>query len=1002
MQQAGRSRLPITRVLLAMLVFLGSSPQTMAQSDAVLQAQRVLSERGYDPGPMDGLMGPRTRRVLRDFQIDAGLDATGLLDAATSEALGLARDHETADPETEADGGTSRQADALVSGPQSNGVLIPLVSPTVEDEQPETPEPTGIASNPVSGPSEEEADVTDMARASSQETTLFPRIRAFLTENGLWWPGFFSLVVAYGLFRVVRRGTRKAEVRTDPKSLHFESRASGAALARSADARETAVGTASRHVKEKSAREAPTAPRPVGERSHSEQERIANLAAFRAAADKRAQEAYPAPKSATRWIDLGGTAIVAHGDRHEMSSTSSRWIEPGGTATVAGRNIGGMLYVGPEPRRGDWKREGSPFVVPGLPVAKVGTDFSGESMPYWPSYRNIDPRARATYLDWLAGGRSDERIGPGYVFLYFYGLERRFFVDSPPDEEKRLLVAEVERLLRVYGENHSVQQYLGAFLDAARIVREPAGEAELRFEKSGYELPLGLRVAIGRMAKEKQPLRADWLLGWYVVHPETRLRRAATRAFPELRALFKLIFDDRFPHGLKMRTPKRMIRARYASASGAFDADLRPFLEDIPDISGTSRPLAVAKEIVDEATDALGKYSRFLGRNPQGRDTIEAHALLPERLWPLFPCAEMDDLRRWAEGIIEAGGLSPVERIIERLEGAPPEKIGRRQLTGAADALARLSIGMAPDPRFALRSPKPGEPVVLFRLPEGVTALEDVSEKYRNLLVAIAMGSFVAHADGTIAAKERSALEARIDSGALSGAERARLLANLQWMLAVPPDLALFRRRLKDAPEGVRHELGQVALAMAAADGVINPGEIKTIERLYNAIGLSTDGVYSDLHALTARGEPVTVRPAGEPARDFAIPPPPEPERDGKVVLDAGRVALLMADTARVSSVLGEIFRDDESEDSEEDAPEATGNGFPGLDAPHAAFLGELSSRSRWDEAEFAILAGRFRLMPSGALETLNEWSFDRYGDMLIEEYEGYELNPEIVAEFGH
>ena len=119
----------------------------------------------------------------------------------------------------------------------------------------------------------------------------------------------------------------------------------------------------------------------------------------------------------------------------------------------------------------------------------------------------------------------------------------------------------------------------------------------------------------------------------------------------------------------------------------------------------------------------------------------------------------MEDLRRWAEGVIERGGLSPVEHVIDRLEGVRPEKMGKRQLTGAADALARLSIGMAPDPRFALRSPKLGEPVVLFRLPVGITALEKVSEKYRSILVAIAMGSFIAHADGTIAADERQAIE---------------------------------------------------------------------------------------------------------------------------------------------------------------------------------------------------------------------------------------------------
>ncbi len=682
---------------------------------------------------------------------------------------------------------------------------------------------------------------------------------------------------------------------------------------------------------------------------------------------------------------------------HKNPRRPARWIETGRVVPVAGRNINGMIYLGQEPRRDSWNMAGSGFIDPNLSIAKSGSDYAGDGMPYWPRYSDISPRERATFLDWLASGRSDTRIGPGYVFLFFYGLERRFFVDASDEEEKRLLVEEVERLLAIYGENSSVRRYMTAFLQAARIVLDPTGDAEPRFERSGHELPLGLRVAIGLMAKERHPLSAGWLLGWYATHPETRFRTPAIRAFPEFRALFTLLFNDRFPKGLKIYKPKRLIRARYASASREFDLNLKRYVGDVPDISGTSKPVKIAKEIVDEATDSLDKFSRYLGRNPNGRDTIEAHALMPERLWPLFPCAAMKSLHGWADGVIEAGGLCPVEQVVEQLEGATPDKLGKRRLTGAADALARLSIGMAPDPRFALRSPKLGEPVVLFRLPEGTTAIEDVSEEYRKTLVAIAIGSFVAHADGKLAAKERSALEARIKTVKLSNAEQTRLLANLQWMLSVPPNLVLFRRRLKDVPEHTRHEFGQVTLAMAAVDGVIDPGEIKAIERLYKAIGLRADSIYSDIHAFTTSGEPYTVRKAGAQANDLIIPPPPEP--DSQLVLDVDRVDLLMADTARVSNVLADIFSDNEPEETEEDVVEDLASGFPGLDRQHSEFLGELLTRPHWDEVEFATLADEFRLMQAGAVETLNEWSFERFGDVLIDEYEGYEINPDLTAD---
>ena len=458
-----------------------------------------------------------------------------------------------------------------------------------------------------------------------------------------------------------------------------------------------------------------------------------------------------------------------------------------------------------------------------------------------------------------------------------------------------------------------------------------------------------------------------------------------------------VLFDDKFPAGLKISSPKRLIRASYTAASGEFEADLAKFVGDIPDIARTSRTINLAKKLVETTTSELDKYSRFLGRNPQGRATIEAHALLPERIWPLFPCKEMEHLHEWANGVIEKDGLVEVEQVIKQLEGSIPQKTNKRQLTGAADALARLSIGMAPDPRFALRSPKLGEPVVLFRLPAGITQLEQVSNSYKTLLASIAIGSFVAHADGAIQTKERRALEARIDGAGLADAESVRLHANLAWMLSVPLDLGLLRRRLKDASEDVRRQLGNMALTMAAIDGVIDPQEIKAIERLYKAIGLPTDDIYSNLHAQTATGEPVTVRAAASESRDFSIPA--APRRDSRVELDPDRVATLMADTARVSSVLGEIFEDKTAAEEIEDTLEYSNGLFPGLDAKLAVFLEELLTQSHWDEIDLKSLAGRFQLMQDGALESLNEWSFERFGDALIEEYEGYDLNPDVVAQ---
>ena len=678
--------------------------------------------------------------------------------------------------------------------------------------------------------------------------------------------------------------------------------------------------------------------------------------------------------------------------------TTLKWVNYEQSAVVAGRNIGGMVYLGPDLRQGALSATWKPTIVPTLPVAASGPDITGDGMPYWPSYSEIGPNSRAAYLDWLATGRSDRRYGVGHVFLYFYGLERRFFIDSSGPHERRIIIDEVDRLLQIYGDHRSVRRYFESFLDAAKVSLASDEELKPRFWTAGYELPLGLRVALGRRAGDGLPLNADWALSWYCAHPDYALRTAASRAFPEFQAIFRILFAERYPAGMKIPLPKRTLRAQYQSASSDFEVGLEEHIGAVPDISRITQPLNAARNLVEEATDSLDKYSRFLGRNPNGRGTIEAHALLPERLWEVFPSSEMDSLREWAGKIIGAGGLCPVEAVVERLEGAAPESIGKRQLTDAADALARLSVGLAPDPRFALRSPKRGEPVVLFNLPEGVTRLEAVSGKYKSLLVSVAIGSFVAQADESVSESESNALAAAINRDPdLPEGERSRLKANLRWMMAVRPDLSLLRRHLRNAPCETSHEMGQIALSIAASDGVISGREVAALERLYSAIGLKTDGIYSALHTLSSADDPVTVIPPAEGQPGFAIPPRPDPEN--LLSLDADRVAAVMTNTARVSALLSEIFQDEEREEEPAEELGQAENEFGGLDEKHAAFLGELISRPHWGEEEYRKLARQFRLLPDGAMETVNEWSHERFGDLLIVEDDGYMINIEIKDE---
>jgi len=71
------------------LVLLSTSNVTQAADENVRKAQQMLSDLGYQPGPVDGMFGPSTRKAIEKYQIDNNLPNTGEIDKATAKSLGV-------------------------------------------------------------------------------------------------------------------------------------------------------------------------------------------------------------------------------------------------------------------------------------------------------------------------------------------------------------------------------------------------------------------------------------------------------------------------------------------------------------------------------------------------------------------------------------------------------------------------------------------------------------------------------------------------------------------------------------------------------------------------------------------------------------------------------------------------------------------------------------------------------------------------------------------------
>jgi peptidoglycan hydrolase-like protein with peptidoglycan-binding domain len=66
-------------------------PSAPTRQPFVREAQRALRDLGCDPGPIDGVFGPRTRAALAKYQTSERLPVTGELDALTLERLDVYR-----------------------------------------------------------------------------------------------------------------------------------------------------------------------------------------------------------------------------------------------------------------------------------------------------------------------------------------------------------------------------------------------------------------------------------------------------------------------------------------------------------------------------------------------------------------------------------------------------------------------------------------------------------------------------------------------------------------------------------------------------------------------------------------------------------------------------------------------------------------------------------------------------------------------------------------------
>lgn len=704
-----------------------------------------------------------------------------------------------------------------------------------------------------------------------------------------------------------------------------------------------------------------------------------------------------------------------------------------------------MVWVGSSMAH-QYGRADPALINPTLPVDVAHPDWAAAGVDYWPSYADLTAQQRAAFLAWLSHGRRAPGAAISYVFLFLYGLERRVLDLLNPNSQPTS--AEVAELVQIRdelaglratyavptGSDHpanSFDRYCGALvdlIDSVLAATQPPLPPVPDYVARTWEVPLTMKVALSRIVASNQAIPVEWALAWAWMHPDVYTRTPQRRCQDEFDALFRARYAARHSDGLRVQPGSDPITLEYHGASTTAGS-IRIVLS-LSNVSDQAQAVQALSVLVEECNNELDAYSRWVGRHPGDHTSLAAVSMLPVELLDPAEGSPLADLLTWARSVLGDGHIAVTDPDqLLRFWGV--ERPGKAHSVAIGNMLQKLGFGMEPDVRCG--GPVLGsEPMVLFRAqPDTPHA---AGSAYAAATLVAHFGVAVAAADGHVDDGEVEQIVRHLDMTlTLSPGERGRLQAHVAWLGAAGVKMTGLKRRLEPLTTAERVTLADFVATVAAADGVIEPAESRTVDKIHTLLGLDPATAAGRLHAAMTRlaasdtsgsaaTEPVTILPGSAPEQGHRIPAPQQvigaspPSTTGRYVsrhgaaepdepeisgfsLDAELIAARRADTEQVSALLTRILEDTDTDDGislgisggqtsdapnpavqlaepADTTPEQASTLPPvSLDAAHRTLLDALTERTNWYRVEIDRLALALHLEPALTLEALNDAS---------------------------
>ena len=699
-------------------------------------------------------------------------------------------------------------------------------------------------------------------------------------------------------------------------------------------------------------------------------------------------------------------------------SNGTRWVPAGESISVGPyRFDSGMVYF----TDGSSSLEEASLINARLPAGRPARGPEAE-LGYWSDYARITPNQRAAYLEWLANGRRDADPSVrnfGYLFLFFYGVERRLLVDRGVESGAVRAIADLMQLYAPFGKSCSLPSYTCQLLHfwGSGLGAEPYA----KFWPWVLDLPSrhiaedDLTLILANLFETRRNLPVEIAYEIATRHELAKRSTVLKRVPEEFLRLFQTRYNETYPDGLVLRRAKRDLRLEYRPASpsllqmngGHLGEAL--FTRRVANVPGIPSQFSKLAELWNGCVEDLSAYSRAKAKRGDGF-SIKAHASLPAELRTSIahPLGE-----KWLHLLSKhdyaSGGFALLRvsdlAVLFGQEHRP--KLTAAQAFDIGMGVETLHFTTEPDLKAKDVQVRWEDEVGVFSTDKADTPME-FSPVFLAARAFLTLCYSIAAADGDVGENELGPVRAIIEKAAgLHETEHKRLLITEQLLAREPTRaVAAAAKVAKLIPDDKRDIVAGLLVHVACADGIVTKDERKALLRVFKEFEFGA--AYLDkLIGKALRGfEEAEVIQAGPSTPGEAIPQPAD-SPPKMVRLDFARIATITKETQEVIAVLSAVM----VEENEEVVPTASAVVMAALpnssrmppswveSAPvrYREVILALANRTSTPRREFDALCAEFHVMPSGAFDAINEWAEDTLGDFLLTDEDPMAVATELL-----